>query len=726
MYKDKFKNLKNRNILSLLLSILIFILIFIISISQIFYFFNKKIQDLYFMFNNISINQDIVVVEIDEETLSWRRWKDWNITREWLGRFPFDRKNYSVVIDNLNKAWVSIIALDIIFWEKSSYESDILLSNSIKNAWNVILWLWTDSSWILQYPYEKFANNMYYSWYLAPNISTTNKIVYSFKPFFRFRWNNMLSDHFILAIIKWFYSKIYNDESILKQKPILYKDKLLLSNNIELTLSSKYNNEELFVANKLLNWELSKKEEYEYNDVIKSIRNKENILINYTKNNFVKLSFLDVYYNNFDKNLLKNKIIIIWATANWIKDTFDTPIWNKYWVYVHVNAINTILTKNYIKYLNNNLELLLIFLFILICVYFNFNISRSSYLLIFSNLALVLLFCLFIIYSIKYTNYLLNYPVELGFSFILSLVISNILKYYIENKQKIKLNKALSEYVSVDVANEILSWDWEIKLDWEKKDIAIFFSDIEWFTSISEKLSPEELVSFLREYLWSMSKIIINDKWYVDKYEWDAIMALWWVKTDLLSTNRICISALLQQKKLLELNNIWKDKWLPIIKARIGLHYWSAVIWDIWSDWLKKNFTALWDNINLASRLEWVNKFYGTYICASEIIYEKEKYNFEFRYLDKIRVKWKKIPIKIYELLWFKWEISYEIIQIREMYNEWVKLYNNRDFNWAQKIFEKLIKMWDNASKFYLNMCNIYKETPPSLDWDWVSEMIDK
>ncbi|MDP2090918.1 MAG: adenylate/guanylate cyclase domain-containing protein [Candidatus Gracilibacteria bacterium] len=726
MFKDKIILIKNRNVLSIFLSTILFLFVFVISSTNVLYVFNKKIQDIYFQFNNLNISKNIVVVEIDEETLAGRKNTIGNITLEGLGRFPFDRKYHATVIDNLTNAGASVIALDMIFGEKSSDYSDEILSESIKKAGNVVLGLWTDSTGILQKPYGNFGDYMYNGGYLAPNIDTINKVVYSIKPFFKFRLSDNYEDHFVISIIRGFYSKIYNDPSLLTVKPVLDNKNVYIGNNIVLVRSSTFTDNELSIANKLLNSELEQSDIKIHKDIINSIDKKENILINYTESSkFFKKSYLDIYYNQFDKSIIKDKIVIIGATAKGIKDTFSTPLGIEYGVYTHANAINTILTNNSIKYLDKNIEWMLIYLLIIVSVYF--NISKSSYVLILSNISLISIFLLFVLYSTIFTSYLLNFPVELAFAFIFSLVISNILKYYIENKHKTKLNKALSEYVSEDVANEILSGAGLINLNGEKKEIAIFFSDIEGFTSISEKLSPEELVLFLREYLGEMSNIIMSDKGYIDKYEGDAIMALWGVfGVDNLSTYRICNSALLQQTKLIELNKIWKDRGFGDIKARIGIHFGSAVVGDIGSEGGKKNFTALGDNVNLASRLEGVNKFYGTFICVSETIYDLQNENFEFRYLDKIRVKGKIIPIKIYELLGKKGEVTQDKLQIKYRFENATKLYLNREFVQAKEIFQSLLDIGDKAARIYLEMCEIYIKNSPPDEWDGVSEMLSK
>jgi adenylate cyclase len=285
----------------------------------------------------------------------------------------------------------------------------------------------------------------------------------------------------------------------------------------------------------------------------------------------------------------------------------------------------------------------------------------------------------------------------------------------------------LSEYVSEDVAREILSWEGKVNLDGENKRTAIFFSDIEWFTSISEKFTPEVLVWFLREYLSQMSNIILDEKGFINKYEWDAIMALWWVFwTDENASYHACLSSIKQQRLLKTLNRDWTERGFSEIKVRIWLHVWEAIIWNIWSEGRKMEFTALWDNVNLASRMEWVNKFYGTYICVSEDIYGEVKNSFEFRYLDKIRVKWKEIWVNIYELLEEKWNITDIQKNMFIEFEKGIDLYLKRDFHWALEIFNILEASWDRPSTTYKTRCEMYIQNPPDENWDQIWTMESK
>ena len=685
------KIIKNKNILTFIISLLIFLITLTFSLFWFFYILDKKIQNHYYSFKNkllrTKVSKDIIVAEIDEKTT------------QKLWRFPFDRKVYAPFINNLNDAEIWIIAFDIIFSDRTNLESDNLFSDAIKKGWNIVFWLPILWNWHLEYPLDIFNDYIKAFWYFHPKVDRKTNAVYSILPYSKFLWSKKVYEHFSMSILKSYYSHIYNKDYISEKKDII-NNNFYLTEKIQVPLSKN---------------------------------NKNEILINFLdRSKFNKVSFVDIYDKDSIKWLqntlsFKDKIVIVWATAKWIKDTFDSPNGTEYGVYIHANMINTVLTNTYLKYFNWKLEWLIIFLLIILSVYF--NVSRSWYLLIYSNIAIISIFLIiFPVLVVSTTNLILSYPIELIFSLILSLITSNIFKYLNENKNKEKLNKALWEYVSTDIAKEILSWKWDINLDWENKQIVIFFSDIQWFTTISEKFSPEYLVKFLREYLWEMSHIIMDEKWFINKYEWDAIMALWGVFLDTTfreNSFNACASSIYQQKLLKKLNIWWSERWFSEIKARIWIHRWPAIIWNIWAEGRKMEFTALWDSVNLASRLEWVNKFYGTFICISEDIYNDVSEDFEFRYLDKIKVKWKNKPIVIYELIDFKWKLTEIQKQIISDFMIAIKFYLNKDFEKALNIFRKLEIQWDKPSVTYKERCNIYLNDK-TLVWDPVWTMDSK
>lgn len=682
--------------------------IFIVSISIFFFsywilkifFFNINWEFLYFFKKAISekVSKEIIVVEIDD------------LTYNKLG-YPFNRKNYIPFLDNISKAKPAVIAFDILFldkWTDSTEDRDLV--DKFKELWNIIIWLdiknWNDG--IL--PYWPFYNVIENIGYFKPTINTNTNKVYSIKPISELtpirdwivRWKPRLFESFSFAVVR-----SYNDY-------IYWKKSTITDKNID-------------------------DEYYEFLNKKVPVKDWE-FFINYTNNkNFHKESFYNVYKWTFDKNLFKDKIVLIWFTAEWVKDDFYVPGYSKEWifkwVYIHANAINNLLVDNYIIYFNEKIEYLIWFLFIFLLVYFNvfhlsLNLRWLSYWAIFLFVAINSIYYIvfILLYNINWIFLLPNFPFEFLSILIFSFFASSLLKYVNEDRNKRLLSKALSEYVSADIVWEVLNSTWNINLSWENKKITMFFSDIKWFTTISENMSPEELLKFLRVYLSDMSNIIIDNKWFINKYEWDAIMALWWVfwQIDNFWAIEACISALEQQHAIKVLNEVFEKKLWQKIEVRMWINTWNAIIWNIWAKWKKMEFTALWDNVNLASRLEWVNKFYWTNICVSEAVYDLAKEIFTFRYLDNIKVKWKNKSINIYELMWYNWKVDNLKLQIISEFERAISFYSKKEFKKALEIFENLKILWDKPSQVYIDKCIKYIENPPLENSDMSTIMDEK
>lgn len=700
------RSLGNIYIKSLLVSIGIFLFTYQI-VSWLFYTLDRDFNSL---LSNIinqekKISKDIIIVKID----------DYSIEKIW---YPIPRTVYAKTIDNLKEAWSSLIWFDVLFLDKwPNIAQDKILAESIRKAGNVIIW-WAVYNWdIFKEPYELFKEWALDIWFFQPFVDNKNSKVYSIAPFYKFREEafSEIKDNFAFLLLKNYYKFIYNyDESTIDR-------------NIK---DSYYNFFNKNIPVRIL-WEDQGEKKYLFD-------------INYISPwEFNSVSFYDVYkLGEENKEIFKDKIIIIWATAEWVKDDFIVPYYGTIkWVYLHANVVNNVLTSNFVIYFDKNLELIIWFLVTLIIIYSNlFYIKITSLksilmwsLLLFLTI-LVIYISFYIIGSKRGIHLVPNYPIEFVIILFLSFIASYVFRYVLENKNRKKLSKALSEYVSMDIANEILNESGKINLAWEKKRVVLFFSDIAGFTSISEKMEAEELVWFLREYIWSMSNIIMDNKWFINKYEWDAIMAIWWVFSNksediYLDKNNVlnaCMSIIMQKAKLSELNLIWKAKYGHSVNIRIWLHIWEAVLGNIWSEWRKIEFTAIWDNVNLASRLEWVNKFYGTEICLSEDAYNEAKDIYDFRFLDKIKVKWKDIPINIYELLGIKWKVPGYKKQIVSDFDNAMKLYLSRDFEWALKIFTNLSKSGDAPSTTFIWRCKTYIDNPPPTDWDQVWRHLEK
>ena len=284
--------------------------------------------------------------------------------------------------------------------------------------------------------------------------------------------------------------------------------------------------------------------------------------------------------------------------------------------------------------------------------------------------------------------------------------------------------RSFKKYVPDELVRELIALNKEAILEGERRSMTIYFSDIAGFTSISEKLQPEELVEQLSQYLGSASKIITEHNGTLDKYIGDAIMAFWGAPTPLEDhALQACLSAI-EHKRVLHLANQELERMgkLPF-NDRIGIHTGEVIVGNMGSE-NRLNYTVIGDNVNLASRLESINKYYGTEIIISESTYELVKDFVEVRILDLVAVKGKHNAIGIYELICEKEEASLEVQKFNSLFNEAVSLYRNKEFQEALKFFQETlrIKSSDLASKVYIERCENYMRNPPSESWNGVYE----
>ena len=213
------------------------------------------------------------------------------------------------------------------------------------------------------------------------------------------------------------------------------------------------------------------------------------------------------------------------------------------------------------------------------------------------------------------------------------------------------IRNTFSKFVSQDVVEELLSNPDAIALGGAKKEVSVFFSDVRGFTTISEKLGPEELVQLLNEYLSVMTELIIDYRGTIDKYMGDAIMAFWGApaKNDE-HAYYACVAAIAQIEALQKLQVQWSERQIPVLDIGIGINTGQAVVGNMGSSH-RMDYTLMGDTVNLGSRLEGITKTYGVRSCISEFTYERVKDRVYARELDLVRVKGKLEPVRIYELM---------------------------------------------------------------------------
>lgn len=364
-------------------------------------------------------------------------------------------------------------------------------------------------------------------------------------------------------------------------------------------------------------------------------------------------------YGGENRDYFRNKILLVamYYATGVAKDIHPSPFGNIAGIEHHANALNTILMQDFLRYAPAWVDYII---FILVGLVIGYIVPRRSIqvsLLTAIFLAIVFLVEVFVAFNmLNYIHTFLTPYIQM------TLTMITIVAYRaLSEEQNVKyIRSTFSKFVSKDVVNELLENPEALALGGEKKEITVFFSDIRGFTTISESLSPEELVSLLNDYLSEMTNIVLGYRGTIDKYMGDAIMAFWGAPVPSEEhAYTACVSALKQLHKLDELKKKWHDQGLPLIDIGIGLNSGPAVVGNMGSAH-RMDYTAMGDSINLGSRLEGTNKVYGTRIIISEYTYESVKDRVITRELDLIRVKGKNEPVKIYELLDIKNQEDYD------------------------------------------------------------------
>jgi adenylate cyclase len=267
----------------------------------------------------------------------------------------------------------------------------------------------------------------------------------------------------------------------------------------------------------------------------------------------------------------------------------------------------------------------------------------------------------------------------------------------------------------------------QLRLGGERREITVLFTDIRGFTTMSENLDPEALVKLLHDFLNPMSNIIINQGGTIDKYMGDAIMALFGAPLMQTGHPRLaCRAALEMVGSLAALNRDWAEQGRPPLKVGVGVNTGPVAVGNMGSDRLF-DYTAIGDNVNLASRLEGLNKYYGTSILISDFTAKALENGFILRDVDLVRVKGKAKGVRIHELLG-EGEPDPELAHFLESYHRALGLYREKRFAESVAAFAQTLELrpGDATCQRYITLAQTHHETPPADDWEAVTIMDGK
>ncbi|HNW28270.1 MAG TPA: adenylate/guanylate cyclase domain-containing protein [Spirochaetota bacterium] len=417
---------------------------------------------------------------------------------------------------------------------------------------------------------------------------------------------------------------------------------------------------------------------------------------------------------------LSDTIALSGLVAAGTQDIGSIPLHNVYArVGTYHNTINTIIQKQFIKRVNWPVNLAIM---LALAVAMGFIIQRLD-----AKKSLVTMLGTFIVLNLVVMLFFVLANLwfqQLGI--ILSMFLPALaivaIKFMKEESQKRFIKGAFSYYLSPTVIDEIIKDPDSLELGGEDREITIYFSDIKAFSTISEKLTPKELVVRLNEYLTEMTDIILKYNGTVDKYIGDSIMAFYGAPTVMPDhAAKACLAAIDMKKRLRELQEKWRNAGLEPIYARMGIHSGKATVGNMGSR-TRMDYTAMGDAVNLASRLEGANKFYETSVMISGTTYDGVKDIVDARQLDVIRVVGKSQAVPIYELLGKKGTLPDRIYEMLEKYNQGREFFLNRDWKQAKLLFKQALKVVDDdgPSRVYVERCDTYAKNPPSRGWDGV------
>lgn len=441
------------------------------------------------------------------------------------------------------------------------------------------------------------------------------------------------------------------------------------------------------------------------------------------------ISYYQVLNNYASKESFKNKIVFVGlgsdikVDAQGAVDAFPTPFFRfkkemMYGVAVHANALITLLNGCRLKRVDNPMFFLLFFSISL----FPFWVRKKPLVLTLVGGGSIFALMMFSMALFNIKGMIIDIMPAV-FAILSNTLFLGLYEFRKIHKERRYIKQAFENYVSSDIVKIVLNNPSALALGGEKKELTVMFADIDGFTTVSEALEPEHLVSVLNNYFQGITNVVLENKGTLDKYIGDAVMAFFGAPVHFDDhAQKACATALSLNLKL---NNPEKISEVVFKGITIGINSGNMVVGNIGSE-KRFDYTVIGDAVNIGSRLESLNKIYDTNIIIGENT--KKQLNatlFLTRELDYVRVKGKHQAISIYELLENTKELR-EKIEIP--FSRGLEAYRSKNWKLAENIFYSILKNvpTDGPSKIFQDRCRFFSQNPPSEDWDMTWEMKTK
>jgi adenylate cyclase len=440
---------------------------------------------------------------------------------------------------------------------------------------------------------------------------------------------------------------------------------------------------------------------------------------------FPTYSLADVVQRKLPPRTFQGRLVLIGPTATGIPDMVVTPFQTEGFpgVEVHANFLDNLLDGHFIRrgLRENLIDMGFILLFSLgagVLLSVLPSVRATAILVLFLGLFFWLAYHLFATQRIWIAAFLPTATLTLNYAGIVSY------RFFFEERERKKVRSAFQQYVSPGVINQLLQRPELLRLGGEEKELTAMFCDIRGFTTIAEGLSPAALVDLLNEYLSEMTEVIFHHWGTLDKYIGDAIMAFWGAPFPQPEhAERACRAGLEMLQALSKLQSRWEALGRPRMDVGIGINTGPMLVGNMGSS-RRFNFTIMGDNVNLASRLEQLNKTFGTRLIVSETTHQAVRDKVVARELDLIRVKGKTRPVKIYELLG-PIEDGERVRPFVDRFHTALDAYRSQHWQTALGLFGELLRDFpeDRPTRLFVQRCRDLIERPPEGEWDGVYVM---
>ena len=425
--------------------------------------------------------------------------------------------------------------------------------------------------------------------------------------------------------------------------------------------------------------------------------------------------------------LLRDNFCILGRVDTGTTDIGVNPFWGEYVnVGTHAVVLDTILSQAFIVPLGHWWSVIFTLLFV--PLFFAVSVKLAPLLRAVSGFAATALVALAALLVLRFSGYSFG-PLGTLFAMISAVIVREIISYAGSEREKLFIREAFSTYVSGDVVKEIISDPSRLQLGGVKRMMSAIFTDIQGFSTISEKVDPEDLVRLLNRYLTAMSNVVLDEKGTIDKYEGDAIIAFFGAPLDLPDHPlRACVSAIAMKRIEHEMNRaILAENMSPQpLLTRIGINTGYMVAGNMGTE-QKMNYTIMGNAVNLAARLEGVNKQYGTWILASEDTVRETGDRILYRKLDRVRVVGIHEPVRLCNLLEIAENAGPEQKKLVEVFHQALDCFEKRDWIHAAEGFRETLSLEERGpSQKYIDRCDAFlKEAPPDA-WDGVYNLTEK